>query len=284
MLVAFYDRREDGWSIRRRGTIGRIEGTAVALGPDFALSPAFPPVVGQDPIVSRTFMGSYDQVVADSRFFYTTWGDNRDPHLTHDHQPDVRFAKIPVDMTDRSADLAVSVTDSPDPAYILDTVTHNVTVTNTGPDDASFTSLTAILPHDFSLISATSTQGSCFGTPLRTVSCSLGTLPAGATATVVLRSDSGVAQGPATITVNAGSLVPDPSPANDTASATTTVRLRPGTDVASYTAASPAPIAGIGVVEIPLAVWSQRRHRRCGRAGANRSHVGCRPGADPGRP
>ena len=46
------------------GAIGTIDGSTVRFGHDFALSPGFPPVVGQDPLVGRYWMGIRDQVVS----------------------------------------------------------------------------------------------------------------------------------------------------------------------------------------------------------------------------
>jgi hypothetical protein len=58
-------------------------------------------------------MGDYDQATADNSYFYTTWGDNRLGDAVHVNQPDVRFAKIPVEqentLTGISAPAAATV-------------------------------------------------------------------------------------------------------------------------------------------------------------------------------
>jgi hypothetical protein len=69
----------------------------VRFGANFRITDAsFPAAFGQDPSVNLTYMGDYDQAVADNNYFYTTWGDNRLADASHAHQPDVRFARIPV--------------------------------------------------------------------------------------------------------------------------------------------------------------------------------------------
>ena len=101
IFVSFYDRRLDAGNslIDVFGAIGDVSSGAVTFGPNFRLTDAsFPVVVGQDPALNPTYMGDYDQAVADNEFFYVTWGDNRlaDPNIpTIANQPDVRFARVP---------------------------------------------------------------------------------------------------------------------------------------------------------------------------------------------
>jgi hypothetical protein len=100
LFISFYDRRLDPSNslIDVFGAIGDISGGAVTFEPNFRITTAsFPVVIGQDPVVNPVYMGDYDQSVADSNFFYVTWGDNRLPNPNfpaHTHQPDVRFAKF----------------------------------------------------------------------------------------------------------------------------------------------------------------------------------------------
>ncbi len=79
LAITWYDRRCDTANrlIERWGRVGIISGTTVSFGPEFVINEKpFPPVFGLDPIVNTTYMGDYDQVVADNTHFYTTWGDN----------------------------------------------------------------------------------------------------------------------------------------------------------------------------------------------------------------
>jgi hypothetical protein len=97
--VFWYDRRNDPANslIDRYGAIGTVSGSTVTFGPNFRVSDSsFPAVVNQDPAIASSYMGDYDQVAADNSAFYTTWGDNRLADAAHAHQPDVRFARIPI--------------------------------------------------------------------------------------------------------------------------------------------------------------------------------------------
>ena len=99
LFVPFYDRRADPANslISRSAAIATISGGTVIFQPNILIADtSFPVVIGQDPVINTTYMGDYDQAAADNSFFYTTWGDNRLPRLMHAHQPDVRFAKVPV--------------------------------------------------------------------------------------------------------------------------------------------------------------------------------------------
>jgi hypothetical protein len=101
LAVAWYDRRRDPADrlIEWWGVIGNISGTTVTFGPNFRISDQFPPVFGGDPVVNTVYMGDYDTMIADNQFFYSTWGDNRDPAVfagATRNTPDIRFAKIPV--------------------------------------------------------------------------------------------------------------------------------------------------------------------------------------------
>jgi uncharacterized repeat protein (TIGR01451 family) len=88
---------------------------------------------------------------------------------------------------DIAADLSVSKTDSPDPVHIGQKLTYTVVVTNNGPDAATGVSLIDNLPKNAGFGSATSTQGTCTVKPAKAqVTCSLGTLASGRTATVTI--------------------------------------------------------------------------------------------------
>jgi uncharacterized repeat protein (TIGR01451 family) len=88
---------------------------------------------------------------------------------------------------DLAADLSVSKTDSPDPVHIGQKLTYTVVVTNNGPDTANGVSLVDNLPKNAGFGSATTTQGTCTVKPAKAqVTCSLGTLLSGRTATLTI--------------------------------------------------------------------------------------------------
>lgn len=81
-----------------------------------------------------------------------------------------------------TADLGMTMTGTASTVKRKTTITFTMNVKNNGPSSATGVSLYDALPLGAALVSATSTQGSCTGTT--TVSCSLGTMLSGATATV----------------------------------------------------------------------------------------------------
>ncbi len=83
----------------------------------------------------------------------------------------------------QSVDVAITKTASPNPVEVDNDLTYTLKVTNNGSTTASGVVVNDNLPtSNISVVSATSTQGSCAVTG--SVSCSLGTLPSGASATV----------------------------------------------------------------------------------------------------
>ncbi|HEY6119107.1 MAG TPA: DUF4214 domain-containing protein [Pyrinomonadaceae bacterium] len=98
LFVSWYDRRLDPTNnmIDVFGRNATISGSTVTFGPDYRITDApFPVVIGQDNVIVANYMGDYDTATADNTNFYRTWGDNRLSLLTHAHQPDVRFTKVP---------------------------------------------------------------------------------------------------------------------------------------------------------------------------------------------
>ena len=121
-----------------------------------------------------------------------------------------------------TVDRAIAMTDSPDPVGAGGNVTYHVTVTNTGPGTTTATGVTVTdpLPAGTSFVAATPSQGTCTGGA--TVTCSLGALVTGSTATVdivVKTSQAGTLTNTATVSGNE----PDPNDTNNSATTTTTV-------------------------------------------------------------
>ena len=83
------------------------------------------------------------------------------------------------------AELSVAALDTPDPVPLGSVLTYTLDVTNAGPDAASNTMLTDTLPVGLAYLQATPSQGSC-GEAAAVVTCVLGTLADGASATVTL--------------------------------------------------------------------------------------------------
>jgi uncharacterized repeat protein (TIGR01451 family) len=118
-------------------------------------------------------------------------------------------------------DLAVSLTDMPDPVALEADLTYSITITNNGPSAANSVTLASVLPPGAIFISATESQGSCTNTA-GVLSCSLGSLSGGTAAAVALVVHPSVA-GFLTNTVTIDRDGIDPFPGNNLASAVTHV-------------------------------------------------------------
>jgi uncharacterized repeat protein (TIGR01451 family) len=81
------------------------------------------------------------------------------------------------------ANLALFKIGAPNPAAIGSPLTYTLTVTNHGPFGATSVTVTDALPIDVAFVSANSSQGGCVEQN-RIVSCALGAIPAGGSATV----------------------------------------------------------------------------------------------------
>jgi uncharacterized repeat protein (TIGR01451 family) len=129
-----------------------------------------------------------------------------------------------VSLTEKPADLAITKVDSSDPITAGSDLTYTLTVTNNGPNPATGVTVTDTLPSGLSAKSSTASQGSCSGTT--TVTCSLGDLASGASATVsivVTTSTAGTITNSASVSGNQ----PDPNSANNSATQQTTVAAAP---------------------------------------------------------
>ncbi len=148
-----------------------------------------------------------------------------------------------------SADLAVTKTDSPDPVVAGNNITYTINFTNNGPSDAQTVTVTDAVPANTTFVSATVTTGSGWSSSAPGVGgtgnvvFSKSTVSAGETAvfTMVVKVNTSAANG-ATITnsATAASATSDPTPGNNTGTATTTVQTM--ADLAVTKTDSPDPV------------------------------------------
>jgi uncharacterized repeat protein (TIGR01451 family) len=123
---------------------------------------------------------------------------------------------------DCSTDLAVSMTDVPDPVLVGSNLTYTILVTNVSPRVAPATTLFDTLPPNVNVISLSTSRGSCSASA-GSVSCSLGSLPAGGSATVRINVRPSVA-GIITNLATVASIANEVNPFDNTAVAVTTVQ------------------------------------------------------------
>jgi uncharacterized repeat protein (TIGR01451 family) len=121
----------------------------------------------------------------------------------------------------RSADLALTKSDSPDPVNAGEEQTYTHDVTNGGPSAAEAVKVTDMLPVSTSFISASPSQGTC-AEAAGTVTCDLGDLANGAAATIEIKVTPAVS-GTITNQASADSAQGDPNPDNNADAENTTV-------------------------------------------------------------
>jgi uncharacterized repeat protein (TIGR01451 family) len=143
--------------------------------------------------------------------------------------------------TTLSSSADVSVTKSgPASAFAGEQVTYTITVTNNGPSDAASVFVNDAMPADTALVSFTQSSGppfSCTG-----ATCSIATLPSGATATFTLvgqvgPSASGTVENTATVT----SSTADPNGANNSSTVPTIISASANLAVTKSGPASATP-------------------------------------------
>jgi uncharacterized repeat protein (TIGR01451 family) len=118
-----------------------------------------------------------------------------------------------------TADLSVTKNASSNPAEVGTNLSYIIRVTNQGPAVATGLQVTDMLP-SVTFVSATATQGTCTGTS--TITCSMGTLGVGSSATVtIIVTPQAIGSISNTATVRADQ--PDPNPDNNSATVVTTV-------------------------------------------------------------
>lgn len=118
------------------------------------------------------------------------------------------------------ADLQISKSADVETAEVGDQIAFTIAVTNNGPDTAGDVLVSDSLPASASLVSVNASQGSCSGTA--PITCELGSLEEGATATVTLvvtADEEGILTNQAEVSSTTEDLDPD----NNTASASVTV-------------------------------------------------------------
>ena len=142
-----------------------------------------------------------------------------------------------------SADVALLKT-GPSPVVAGSNITYTITATNNGPNPALSVTVTDTLSAGTALVSSTPTQGSCGGTT--TVTCNLGTIANGGSATITLVvSTTGATPGSISNTASVTATTPDPTPGNNSSTANTTVT--PSADVAVTKTGPATVVAGSNV-------------------------------------
>ena len=145
-----------------------------------------------------------------------------------------------------SADLQVTQTDAGfDPGQFGVAIGYNSTIRNNGPSAATGVVLTDTVPADLSFSGYSSPDGIVCDIAGGVVTCQIGTLAPSASVSVMLGLIPNVGSGSVTNTVSVTSDGPDPNPANNTATESTTIvaTVTAVPDVATTTTAASVTIA-----------------------------------------
>ena len=124
----------------------------------------------------------------------------------------------------QNVDLGVTKSDSPDPVTEGENITYSIVVTNYGPGDATNVTLTDTNFDLVTLVSATPSQGTC-SAMMQVVTCDIGSLASGATASVTVVVTASNVDEPTQIAnqVSVSGSEVDPVGSNDSATEQTTV-------------------------------------------------------------
>ena len=130
--------------------------------------------------------------------------------------------------------LAITMSDSPDPIAQDDQLTYNIVVTNQGPSHASGVQVTDSLPAGVKFLSVTSSAGLCGGSS--TVTCRISTLASGASVGITIVVTAKV-RGTLSNTASVSGNEPDPDTANNSSTQGTDVLEAVQFSATSYTVA-----------------------------------------------
>jgi uncharacterized repeat protein (TIGR01451 family) len=121
------------------------------------------------------------------------------------------------------SDLAITKADAPDPVQVGGSLTYTLTVTNNGPDLSTDSTVTDTLPPGVTFVAATPSQGAC-SEAAGTVTCTLGSLAVGASATIqIVVTVDATALSPLSDTATVTGVETDPVAANNSATAETMI-------------------------------------------------------------
>lgn len=152
-----------------------------------------------------------------------------------------------------SADLSIAKTASANPTVGAN-LTYTLAVTNNGPSSATDAMVNDTLPASVTFVSATPTQGTCAGTSA--IACNLGALAAGGSASVtIVVKPTAAGNLVNTASVSAGEN--DPSPANNQASASSTIGACSNSLSQTGLNAGPGAISGtLNVIAAAVCTWT----------------------------
>lgn len=254
IMFGYYSRTHDpGGSFHRRARAGTVNTNtdAIKLRRSFQLGYDTPVAIAQDPAINPTYMGDYDQIVANSGRFFSTWADNRDGNGFHTSQPDVFIARIDKNAPKTTTDLGVALT--PAVGSINEGGTTSLTLDTTAIGTPAHDVFVSV-EREPGLTYQSVGGGSGCRVIRNVVGCSLGTIAAGTTVsrTVnVLGAEGGTKQ----VDAFATSSDKDTSNGNNKDGANLNVNFPPNVgEFSTGTIGTSIPDGPAGSVNIPIVV------------------------------
>jgi uncharacterized repeat protein (TIGR01451 family) len=133
------------------------------------------------------------------------------------------MALLPASAFAQTADLSISKTDSADPVPVGSEFLYTLAISNAGPDGATGVEVIDNLPNEVDFVSATASQGACELRGSKRVTCALGALANGGSASVEIRVRA-ARDGQATNTATVSGTPADSNMANNEATQQTTIQ------------------------------------------------------------
>ena len=140
-----------------------------------------------------------------------------------------------------SADLAITVVDSPDPVNAGGALTYTVTATNLGPSTAANVTMTDVIPATATFDQFITTTGWTCAEAAGTITCTRAALATGVSQPIVFRVIAPTVGGTITNTASVATTTTDPNNANNAATTNTTVNAR--ADLSITKVDDPDPVA-----------------------------------------
>ena len=149
------------------------------------------------------------------------------------------------------ADLAIAISDAPDPVAAGGTLTYTISVTNGGPGASTALTVLDSLPAGVGYVNASGPGWSC-SAMTGTVTCLAASLAASASSSITLVTTAPGSGGTVSNTASVSAMTPDGNQANNAATTSTTINA--AADLSIAVSDSPDPVLGSGTLQYAIDV------------------------------
>ena len=156
-----------------------------------------------------------------------------------------------------SANLGIAITDTPDPVNANANITYAVAVSNAGPSNSGVLTVTADVPANATFVSAGGSGGWTCSVASGTITCTRAAIAVASAPNLPIVLRAPAEADTVDFTVEVASTATDPTPGNNTASASTTVAARADLSIAVTDA--PDPVIAGGTLTYTITVTNLGR-------------------------